>query len=313
MWQRSFLVAFLAAALGLAGCSEDGGDSPPEVVATTSQIGALVEEIAGDRLAVKTLMPAGVDPHDYEPSPQDVRDIGAAALVLRNGLGLDGFLDAVIAGSEAERVVTVTEGIALRALAENEHAHEEADHEEEGEHEHGEFDPHVWQDPANVRVMVANIADALAAAFPDDADAFRERAEAYRARLDEVDAEIRALIDSIPLEQRKVISNHDSMRYFLDRYGLEFVGAVVPGMAHEAEPSPQDIAELEDLIRAEGVRAIFVEATMNPRVAEQIGADTGVTIVDDLYGDSLGEPGSGAETVDGMLLHNARRIVEALR
>lgn len=288
------LVLVLASACGSGG----GGADSRLVVATTSQIGAIVREVVGDTVELKVLIGPGVNPHDYEPSAQDIREVADSAVVLRNGAGLDNFLDGAIRGSGVERVVTVTEGIELRR----------AGHDGEGD-----FDPHVWQDPTNAQVMVANVVEALVEAFPDDAATFRANGEAYSARLGEVDAEIRALIDTIPVANRKVVTAHDSLGYFLDRYGLEFVGAVIPSSTGGAETSAQELAALQNLIRATGVRAIFVESSVDPGVATQLAADTSITVVSDLYGDSLGAPGSGAETIDGMLLHNARRIAEALR
>lgn len=314
-------VALLAAACTDAADSVGGGGAGSNetlsVVATTSQIGAITREVAGDVVEVMVLLGPGVDPHDYEPTAREVGEIGESPLILRNGLGLDDFLDSAIESSGSTTVVTVTEGVELRPAGEDEHAEEEDDeHADEGdEHaddEHGEFDPHVWHDPTNVKVMIANITEALASAFPNHADTFRANGTAYQERMDEVDAEIRALIDSIPEQNRKVVSSHDSFGYFLDRYGLEFIGAVIP-TSPGAEASARDIAELQELIKAEGVLAIFAETSVDPTIARQIASDTGVTIVDDLYGDTLGPEGSGAETVDGMLLHNARRITEALR
>lgn len=314
---RRLAPLFLAAAFVLVApaCGDAGApreDSRTDVVATTSQIGALTWEVARDLVSVRTLIAPGTALHDYEPSPQDARQVGAARLVLRNGIGVDDFLDDVIKGAGAAEVVTVTEGIVLRPLG-GQSGHSHAERHEEGDgHDHGDFDPHVWQDPANVKVMTANIRDALARVFPEHASAFEANAMSYAMRLDAVDAEIRALIQGIPPEHRKVVSNHDSMGYFLDRYDLEFVGAIIPG-AEGAETSAQAIADLHDAIHDAGVRAIFAESTVDPRVAERLAEDTGVVIVDDLYGDSLGPPGSGADTVDGMLLANARRIAEALR
>lgn len=303
-------------------CASEGnaGDegAPGEVIATTSQIGALTLEVTRETgIEVHTLLAPGVNPHDYEPSPSEVALIGDATLVLRHGIGLDDFLDAAIEGAGADRVVTVTEGIDLRP-ASREHEdteHGDTEHEDEDDHNHGDgdADPHVWHDPQRVQVMVANIADALVEAFPEQAEALQANADAYHSRLDEVDAEIRALIDSIPAEHRKVVSAHDSLGYFLDRYGLEFVGAVVPSTASGAEASVRALADLQALIQAEDVRAIFAENSADPAVVEQLAEDTGVRVVTDLYGDTLGPTGSDASTVDGMLLHNASRIAEALR
>jgi ABC-type Zn uptake system ZnuABC Zn-binding protein ZnuA len=228
-----------------------------------------------------------------------VRRVGGADVVLRNGIGLDDFLDDVIEGSGTDAmIVTVTEGVEVAA----------------GEDGHdSEADPHVWQDPLNVQVMTAATADALAQADPANAALYRANAAAYQDVLDETDREIQVLIEEIPAGQRKLVTNHDAFGYFIRRYGLEFVGAVIPGASGQGEPSAEQIAALSDLIEREGVTAIFAEDSIDPAVAEQLADDSGIQIVDDLYSDSLGEPGSGAETVHGMLLANARKISEALR
>lgn len=296
---RSALALLLILVVGVAAaCGGDGdGEAARTVVATTAQIGALTREVAeGQDIDVVVLIKPGVDAHDYDPTAEDIKAIGRAALVFKNGIGLDDFVDDAIesAGGDA-RLVTVTAAITPR------------------EGEDGSPDPHVWHDPILAKVMVDAIAEALAEADPPAAEAYRANARAYGQRLDEVDAEIRALIDAVPVENRKMVTNHDAFGYFIDRYGLEFVGAVIPSTDSSAEPSAQDIADLIDAIEREGVKAIFAESSIDPRIARQIAEDTGVTIVDDLYGDSLGDDGSGAETVDGMLLANARKIAEALR
>ena len=292
--------------LGACGGDDSGEGSEVKVVATTTQIGALTREVAGGAVELSVLLEAGADAHDYEPSPKAVARVKDADVVLMNGIGLDEWLDDIITGAGAREVVVVTEGITIREAGEH-------SGEEEGGHDHDEGDPHVWHDPMNAKIMVDNIVAALSAAAPDLAETFRANGEAYKAKLDAVDAQIRVLIDAIPLEDRKVVTNHDSFGYFLDRYGLEFVGAIIPGTSKDTQPSARDIAELTDLIEREGVRAIFAEEEVDPKVAKQLASDTGVRIVTGLYADSLGPAGSGAETVDGMLLSNATKIAEALR
>ncbi len=305
------MLAFVALAslavplLGACGGGDDD-DSRVSVVATTTQIGALVREVAGDRVELTVLLAAGADAHDYEPSPKAVAQIKDAKLVLMNGIGLDEWLEDIVSGAEAERVVVVTEGIEVR---DGDHAGEE-----DGEsHDHGEGDPHVWHDPANVKVMVRNIVAALSEADPAQADAFNSNSDAYIAKLADADAQIKTMIDAIPEANRKVVSNHDSFGYFFDRYGLEFAGAIIPGTSKDTQPSAKDLADLTELIKREGVKAILAEEEIDPKVARQLAADTGVKIVTGLYADSLGAPGSGADTVDGMLLSNATKIAEALR
>jgi ABC-type Zn uptake system ZnuABC Zn-binding protein ZnuA len=302
------LVAVAAVAVACGG-GDDGSDGGTRVVATTTQLGALAREIGGERVSVQVLLAAGADAHDYEPSPQDSRRVRDADLVLKNGIGLDDWLDGVIKNSGTKAlVVTATDGIT--PLAGEEHDHDEGDGHD---HSHEAGDPHVWHDPENVKVMVANIAEALAKVDPDHAATYRERAAAYATKLDDVDRQIKELFAPIPVAQRKVVTNHESLNYFARRYEIEVIGAIIPGTAKEAQPSAQDLAKLTDLIRSEGVKAILAEAEIDPKVAEQLGKDTGVRVVTGLYADSLGPAGSGADTVDGMLLHNARLIAEALR
>lgn len=290
MW--AILVVPLAAACG---DDEGGGDGRFAVLATTVQVEALARVVAGDDASVRSLLKPGVDPHDHELTAGDRKAISKAGVILRNGIGLDAYLESALEDrGTKEKTFTVTTGITIR----------KAD---------GEEDPHVWQNPLNVKVMVENIAGALSAKDPANEAGYRDRAAAYLQRLDEVDREIAALIESIPPENRKMVTNHDAFGYFIERYGLRFVGAVIPSLSTQAEPSAKDIATLQDLIKRENVKAIFAESSLDPKIASQVAKDTGVKIVDDLYGDSLGEPGSGAETVDGMLLANARKIAEALR
>jgi ABC-type Zn uptake system ZnuABC Zn-binding protein ZnuA len=300
-------VAALLVALATTACGadDDGDDGRLEIVATTSQIAALTREVAGDRVFITTLIAPGTEAHDFEPDPGQVRDIHDADLILQNGIGLDDFLDDIIEGSAEGRVVTVTDGVDIQPGA----SHQEGD---DGQDEHGDQDPHVWHDVDNAKLMTFNIAEALSEADPDNASAYDGNARAYAAVLDETDREIRSLLDPIPADQRKMVTNHDAFGYFIRRYDLEFVGAIIPSVTAGAETSAGDLADLQELIEEEGVRAIFAETEVDARVAEQLSNDTGVAIVDDLYADSLGPEGSEAGTLHGMLLWNARKIAEAL-
>ncbi|MBA4179399.1 MAG: zinc ABC transporter substrate-binding protein [Anaerolinea sp.] len=293
------VAAAVIVAMALASCGGGDGGSDAlgiRVVATTTQIGALTREVAGGKVRLSVLLKAGASAHDFEPGPDTLKEINAARLVLKNGIGLDDWLDKSIKSAGGSKTVAlVTEGVKTQ------------------KRDDGEEDPHVWHDADNAARMVDNIVAALAAADPPNAATFRANGDAYKQKLAAADKEIRALIETIPVASRKVVTNHDAFGYFLDRYGLTFVGAVIPSTSSEAQPSAKEIAALQDLIRREGVKAIFAEDEIDPKVAREIAKDTGVKIIDDLYADSLGEPGSGADTVDGMLLSNARKIVEALK
>lgn len=282
----------------LAACGEgDGGPADSgrlQVVATIAITGALAESVGAELIDLRVLVRSGVDPHEYELKSDDRKAISRADVILRNGLAIDAFLDKAI-GGQKDKTTTVTDGLTVR------------------KGEGGGDDPHVWHDPENDKVMIEAIVTAFAAADPPNAAAYRANGDAAKARFDAADRQIRALIETIPAANRKMVTNHDAFGYFIERYGLTFVGAVIPSVTTQSEPSSKDIASLVGLIKKEGVKAIFSESSVDPKVAREIARDTNVRIVDDLYGDSLGEPGSGAETVDGMLLANARKIAEALQ
>ncbi len=292
------LVSLATVGCGNSTSSPDASDGKLRVVATTVQIGALVREVGADKIDLVILVGPGVDPHDYEATTDDLKAIKASSVVFANGLGLDSFLaKAINSAGGKDKVVTVTDGVKLRSAQGTE----------------SENDPHVWHNPENVKVMIDNIANALGKRDGANAAIYKANATAYNIVLDDTDRQIRSIIDSIPQANRKMVTNHDAFGYFIDRYGLTFVGAVIPGSSTQGETSPKDIANLTSLIRQEGVKVIFSENTVDPKVAREIAKDTGVRIIDDLYGDSLGEPGSGAETIHGMLLANAKRISEALK
>lgn len=284
----------------LAGCSGGGqaNSSRLRVVATTVQIAALAREVGGDAIDLHGIIPAGADPHIFEPKAGDVAAVESAQLILRHGLGLDDSLDSTLAAGSNASVVTATDGIAPLKSEEN---GQQAD------------DAHVWHDPENDKIMVDNIAAALEAADPKNKPAYEANAAAYKRKLDETKAKVQAIIDEIPPADRKLVTNHDAFGYFANAFGLQIVGAVIPSVSTEAEPSAKDTAALLDTIRNEQVKAIFAESSVNAKLAKTLAQDAGVTIVDDLYGDSLGGPGSGADTIDGMLLSNARKIADALK
>lgn len=303
------VVAGAALAL-LASCSATAppgsGNAPITVVATTTQVGSIVEEIGADAVALTVLLEPGVEAHDFEMTPAAGAAVEEAELILKSGAGLELWLDEAIETiGGADRVHDISEGIELRAPDEGD-AH--AGEEEEAGHE-DEVDPHYWLTAPNAIRMVENARDALTEAAPDAARAITERAAALIARLEDADAEIRALIGEIPADRRLIVTDHDALGYFIDEYGLTFGGSVFPSLDVTAEPSARDIEELVATIRDNDIPAIFTESAVNPALSAAVAAETDAQLVDDpLYTDSLGAPGSGADTLDGMLLHNARVI-----
>ncbi len=310
------LATLLVAAIAFAACGSnknDSANSPAagrsavsttpaaaklKVVATTVQITALAKQVGGDNIDLRGLVPAGADPHAFEPVASDLAAIENANVILRHGIDLDSWLDGTLKAGGHATVVTVTDGITLRK---GEEGGKEID------------DPHVWHDPDNDKVMVDDINAALDAADPANKQTYDANATAYKKKLDDTKAQVQAIINEIPPENRKLVTNHDAFGYFARAFGLTVVGAVIPAISTEAEPSAKDTAALLDTIKREKVKAIFAESSVNPKLATQLAQDSNVKIVDDLYGDSLGEPGSGADTLDGMLLANARKIADALK
>ena len=296
------LLAAGLAALLVAGCSGsggagdgDGGGGGLRVVATTTQVADLAANVGGDRVQVTSLLKPGIDAHDYEPSPADIDAIARADLVVQNGVGLEEWLGDTIESSGYDGpVVDASQGVRLRQVD-------------------GEADPHIWQDPRNAQRMAATIERGLAAASPADATAFAANLAAYTKELEALDAEVERQIDS--LANKKLVTNHDAFGYYLDRYGLELVGSVIPSFDTSAELSGRDIRDLVAKIEATGVKAIFSETTLPPKAAETIAAEAGVKVVtgeDALYGDALGPPGSDGDTYLKMIRHNTATFVSNL-
>ncbi len=296
-------------------------------VATFSILADLVQNVAGDKVELVTLVDRDTDAHEYEPSPSDAAKLANAQVIFENGLMFETWLDRLYesSGSTARRVV-VTEGITPRPFehGEEEHAHEHGDekegehakegehsHEKEGEHKHGEFDPHAWQDVRNVIEMVRNIAQALSELDPAHAEFYEANAQAYIAKLEALDEEIVSQVEQIPEARRLLVTSHEALGYFADRYGFKLVGTVLGTMG--SEPSAQDIAKLVEEIKAQGAKAIFVENVTNPKLVERVAQEAGVAIGPRLFTDALGAPGSPGATYIEMMRYNVQAIVQALR
>ena len=274
-------------------------DGALKVVATTGIIADLVRQVGGQRVEVESILPNNADPHDFEPRPEDIIKVEDADAVFTHGLHLDEWAIDLIdnSGTDAQ-VFVVTDGI------------ETLESEEE---EFAEGDPHVWFDPTRTQQMVANIANGLSEVDSDGADSYEQRVAIYQQQLAQLDQEIMERIGLIPGDQRKIVTNHDALGYYADRYGLTIVGTVFPGSDTRSEPSAQEVVELVDAIQQQGVKAVFAENTVSPTIAEQLASEAGVQVIDDLYTDSLGDAASGADTYIGLMQTDTRLIVDALR
>ena len=263
--------AGLTLAAGLAaGCgSDDAAADRPEIVATTTVLGSLTEELVGEAAEVRVLMPNGVDPHDYQPSARDVEALRNADLVVENGLELEeGLLDALGEAREAGvPVFTATEHVRLRKVGEG----------EPGDARGGSADPHIWMDPLAMRDAMTALAPVAEREVGVD---LGERPSELAARLGDLDAEVRETLAAVPEERRKLVAGHESMGYLADRYGFELLGAVVPSLSSRAQVSASNLAALRRQVEREGVPAIFNELGTPPGVADAIGDETGARVVD---------------------------------
>ena len=300
---------FLAAVIAVSACSGGSGSGESakiEVVATTTILGDIAANIVGSDGTVETLLPIGASPHDYQASAQQAAALQTADLVLANGLSLEeGLLD-VLESAEADGANILTLAPLLDPIPFTGGVHDDHEHEEDEA-----TDPHVWLDPLRMGDAAFLIADQLNALNPT-VD-WEERAGEYVAQLIAAHEQTISILSTIPASNRKLVTNHGSFGYFAERYGFEVVGIVIPGGSTLADPSSAELTALVEEIERTAVPAIFAETTESSALAEAIAAETGASVeVVELYTGSLGEDGSGAETLIGLLLTNAERIAAAL-
>jgi zinc/manganese transport system substrate-binding protein len=304
MRRRLLLAPALAVALVLAGCGGDGSTAPPAsggpkaVVVTFPVLGAVVSQVLGDAAPVKVLMPSGADPHEWKPSPKDVEAMDDALLVVANGLNLEHGLEDAL-DQVRRRGVPVFEAadhVEVRTVGSG----ESADH----DHGAGAADPHLWMSAHTM----AQVAEALTAELQALGLDVASSGAATVADLEALDTEVTEAVAVVPPEHRKLVTGHESLGYFADRYGFELVGTVVPGLSTQAEVSAGDLAELKDQIEAAGVPAIFSEVGTPAAVVKAIASEVGVQVVE-LPTHLL--PADG--TYRSFLLTLARTIAEALR
>lgn len=317
-----------------------GQAEPLRIVATTSLIADVAQNVAGEGVEVSALLPPNTDTHSYEMTPNDLARAADADLLLINGAGYETFLANMLANIGDVSVVVVSSGVPILPYAED-HAHEGEDVHEEDEtlgrlnieiicegtgieliaasteeaeegHDHGVCDPHVWMDPENVMIWAENIAIGLGALDPDNAEQYSANAEAYQAELQTLDAELFALVDTLPEDQRVLITNHEFLGYFAHAYDFTIAASLL-GTSTGSEVNPADLIALADQIENTGVRAIFAETTANPQLAQTLANETGITVVGTLYSEALSAADGPAATYLDFMRYNTQTIVDALR
>ena len=305
-----FLIILLVSACG---SLADGNLSPKEgmtrVVVTTTFIGDVVNNIAGEKVDVFVLLTAGQNPHSYQPTPLDMVAVSEADLILVNGFGLEDFLDDLLSGTDTQAdVIVVSEGITplmMEGILEDDaHGSDDSMDAVMGQ------DPHVWFDPNNVLIWGENIIRALVEKDPENKAFYRANFEAYQGQLQVLDIWIREQIEIIPEEQRELVTDHSTLGYFAQEYGLVQIGAVIPALTTEAETSGMELAELIDTIRDHQARAVFVGVDFDPNLAQRVADETGAKLVP-LYFGSL-SAGEQAGTYLSFMRYNVSAIVEAL-
>jgi ABC-type Zn uptake system ZnuABC Zn-binding protein ZnuA len=264
------------------------------VVATTTQMQDLVRNVGGSHVNLVGILEPNVDPHDFEPTPSTAIALAESSLVVESGIGVDSWADDLVKSAAPDTPVFVaSEGLLIRS----------------GDEAEPDGDPHWWHDPTLYRQVITELGDRLASIDPEHAADYGRNAVRYVTAVRQMDEDNSRLIATVPASERKLVTNHDAFGYLADHYGITVVGSVIPSLSTAAEPTAGDLAKLIDRIKAEHVRAIFTESSLNPALEEQIAADANVKVYANLYSDTLGPAGSPGATYIGMERWNMRALV----
>jgi len=297
------LTLLLSLLLFLPACGPAGSDSTrtePDILTSTTFLADVVRNVVGDRLVVGSLLPVGTDPHSYQPTPQDLVKISESKLLVINGLEYEHFLEPLLENAGGERTILIaSEGLEPRTMEDEENAGKSAS------------DPHMWLDPTRMVDYVKNIRAGLTQYDPAGAEGYQSRADEYTEKLISLDEWIKEQVAQIPPERRLLVTNHEALGYFADRYGFTVIGTVLPSVSSDASASAAQLAGLVDQVRASGASAIFLDASENPNLAQQIADETEIIVITDLHLESLTEGGPAATYID-MMQHNVTQIVQAL-
>jgi zinc/manganese transport system substrate-binding protein/manganese/iron transport system substrate-binding protein len=277
---------------GSTGATADPGGA--KVVTTTTVFADIVSNIGGGRVSVSSIIPPGVGPEDFEPKPDDARLLGDAKLIVSNGVGLDDFLEDLLASGSGGATPRLVLGEGIPTLTED-----------------GEENPHFWLDPTLVRDhYVPKIVAKLSEIDPPGKSTFEANAQIYADKLDQLDADLKAKVEAIPAENRKLVTFHDAFPYFAQHFGFELVGVILENVGQE--PTAAELAALVDEVRAADVKAVFSEAQFSPELSETLAREAGITnVVTTLFTDALGD--APADTYIGMMTWNVDQIVAALK
>jgi zinc/manganese transport system substrate-binding protein len=296
-------VVFIACILA-AGCTESINvwqtDDKIRVVVSTTFIADFLRNIAGDQVEINILMREGSNHHAFEPTIRDAKIVGTSDIIFINGIDLEGdWLERLITSTDSEaRVVVTAEGIERRPLVHTGHVHEGGD-------------PHVWHSTENAAIIVTNITGGMVEFDPANRAVYEANRDAYQQQLLALEAEVRTIVSVIPEDRRKLVSSHEAFGYFADQFGLEVIGTVLIATQSQ-EPDRRQMQDIIGRIQEFQVPAVFTETSINPQMAEQIAMESGAKLIQNLYSDSLGLPGSPGDTYINAMLFNARAFASGL-
>ncbi len=301
--------AMLATALAATTWSGTAHAAPViQAVASFSILGDMVRQVGGERVEVNVLVGPGADAHVYQPTPAQAKTVAKAQVLFSNGLGFEGWMARLLKSANYKGThVVATQGADVLEAGSDDHGAKPDAHKGHGhKHDHGKSDPHAWQSVPNAIVYVKNIAKGLCSADAAGCDSYQKNATAYTEQLKALDAEVRTAWGAIPQAQRKVITSHDAFGYYGKAYGVTFLSP--QGISTESEASAKGVARLVRQIKAENVKALFVETISNPRLIEQIGRETGVKPAGELFSDSLSKEGGPADSYVKMIRYNTSKL-----
>ncbi len=302
MIKRAF-TTLIVFAFAITACSPSSAagtqTNRPRVLATETFLGDIAQNVAGQRIKVDTLLPVTVDPHEFQPTPQDMIKIADSQMLIVNGLGYETWLTKTLENSGGQHLVIVS----TKGLTPN----------PDPTGGHTEGDPHMWMNPLNAITYVENIRDGLTQVDPAGKDVYRANADAYIAKLKDLDQWIKSEVGQLPAEKRLLVTNHDALGYFAQAYGFTVVGAVIPSVTNEASPSAQQMAGLINTIKSSGAPAIFLDVGENQNLAKQIASESGAKVFTDLYVETISAADGPAPTYIDMMKHDVTVIMDALK
>ena len=311
--RRLLTVTALGVAAGMMFSAAAGAAEKLPVVASFSILGDIVGRVGGDRIAVSTLVGPDQDAHVYQPTPDDIKKVAQARLVVVNGLGFEGWLERLTRSANYKgEIVVASKGIATREMVDENQSGNEGGNESGHKHEHaGHTDPHAWQNPVNVISYTRNIAAALSKLDPAGAAIYKKNGDTYIDALKQLDSWVAAQIATIAPAKRKIITSHDAFNYFGAHYKIDFIAP--QGMSTDSEPSAREVAAMIRQMKKERIKAVFVENMSSPKLLRQISREAGTEVGGKLYSDALSGPQGAAPDYLSMMRYNVEQILDGLR